>query len=46
LRRSPRALDAGSVVVVDEAGMLGTRDLAELADAVATANAKLVLVGD
>jgi Ti-type conjugative transfer relaxase TraA len=36
----------GSVLVVDEAGMVGTRDLAELAAHTAEAEAKLVLVGD
>ena len=40
------ALQRGGVLVVDEAGMVGTRDLARLADAAAHAEAKLVLVGD
>jgi conjugative relaxase-like TrwC/TraI family protein len=47
------ALDAGrlkltpkSVVVVDEAGMVGTRQLARLADHCQKADALLVLVGD
>jgi ATP-dependent exoDNAse (exonuclease V) alpha subunit len=35
-----------SVLVVDEAGMVGTRDLAWLIDATIDAGAKLVLVGD
>ncbi len=35
-----------SVVVLDEAGMVGTRDLAELARHAHEAGAKLVLVGD
>jgi hypothetical protein len=39
-------LPAGGVVVVDEAGMVGTRTLARLADAAGTAGTKLVLVGD
>ena len=39
-------LDRRTVVVVDEAGMLGTRDTAALASATARAGAKLVLVGD
>jgi conjugative relaxase-like TrwC/TraI family protein len=43
-RRLP--LDRRTVVVVDEAGMLGTRDTAALARATARAGAKLVLVGD
>ena len=42
--RSP--LGAMSVVVLDEAGMVGTRDLAELARHAERAGAKLVLVGD
>ena len=52
IARLTYALDRGlglapnSVLVVDEAGMVGTRDLARLADAAAAANAKLVLVGD
>jgi conjugative relaxase-like TrwC/TraI family protein len=39
-------LAPGTVVLVDEAGMVGTRDLAALADAASAADAKLVLVGD
>ncbi len=39
-------LQPGSVLLVDEAGMVGTRDLAVLADAAAQASARLVLVGD
>ena len=39
-------LPAGTVVVVDEAAMVGTRTLARLADHTARADAKLVLVGD
>ncbi len=39
-------LAADSVLVVDEAGVVGTRDLARIAGAAAAANAKLVLVGD
>jgi len=35
-----------SVLVVDEAGMVGTRQLAELLDHAAAAQAKVVLVGD
>jgi len=41
-----RELPRGGVLVVDEAGMVGTRDLAILADAAKRAHAKLVLVGD
>ncbi|HEX8101501.1 MAG TPA: MobF family relaxase [Solirubrobacteraceae bacterium] len=39
-------LPAGAVVVVDEAGMVATRPLARLLDAVEKADGKLVLVGD
>lgn len=39
-------LTHGSVLVVDEAGMVGTRDLVVLAEASERAAAKLVLVGD
>jgi Ti-type conjugative transfer relaxase TraA len=39
-------LQPGGVLVVDEAGMVGTRDLASLASAAERAQAKLVLVGD
>ena len=40
-----RRLPRGGVLVVDEAGMVGTRDLALLAQAAEEADAKLVLVG-
>lgn len=39
-------LPAGTVAVVDEAGMVGTRDLAALSSAVDRASGKLILVGD
>lgn len=39
-------LPRGGVLVVDEAGMVGTRDLAALADAADHVRCKLVLVGD
>jgi Ti-type conjugative transfer relaxase TraA len=39
-------LAPGTVLLVDEAGMVGTRDLATLADAASAADAKLVLIGD
>jgi len=39
-------LDARSVLVVDEAGMLGSRKLARLLDHAQRADAKVVLVGD
>ncbi|MBV8960137.1 MAG: relaxase domain-containing protein, partial [Actinobacteria bacterium] len=41
-----RALGPDHVVVIDEAGMVGTRDLHRLVHATAAASAKLVLVGD
>jgi conjugative relaxase-like TrwC/TraI family protein len=40
------ALDGRSVLVVDEAGMLGSRKLARLLDHAQQAHAKVVLVGD
>jgi len=40
------ALGPKTVVVVDEAGMLGTRDLHELVEHASGASAKVVLVGD
>ncbi len=43
---SGEQLPRGGVLVVDEAGMVGTRDLAALANAAQEARAKLVLVGD
>jgi conjugative relaxase-like TrwC/TraI family protein len=52
IARLRKALDAGvdvspgAVLIVDEAGMVGTRDLAALAAAAQRASAKLVLVGD
>jgi conjugative relaxase-like TrwC/TraI family protein len=39
-------LGPGHVVVVDEAGMVGTRELARLIEACDAADSKLVLVGD
>jgi Ti-type conjugative transfer relaxase TraA len=39
-------LAPGSVLLVDEAGMVGTRDLAALSEAAAHAQAKIVLIGD
>lgn len=44
--RGEPALQPGSVLVLDEAGMVGTRDLHRLLTHAATAGAKLVLVGD
>ena len=46
LRKGPEAIPRGGVVVVDEAGMIGTRPLAKLVIRAAAADAKLVLVGD
>ena len=40
------ALQPGSVLVVDEAGMVGTRDLAKLWSACQASESKLVLAGD
>ena len=46
-RNGPRAIvPPGSVLVCDEAGMVGTRTLERLARVVSEAGAKLVLVGD
>ncbi|MHB1533406.1 MAG: AAA family ATPase [Acidimicrobiales bacterium] len=45
-RPDAQALPVGAAVVVDEAGMVGTRTLAGLADAVEARQGKLVLVGD
>jgi conjugative relaxase-like TrwC/TraI family protein len=39
-------LPAGGVLVVDEAGMVGTRDMARLVAAAEAARTKLVMVGD
>lgn len=39
-------LQPDSVLIVDEAGMAGTRDLAVLSHAAGQANARLILVGD
>jgi ATP-dependent exoDNAse (exonuclease V) alpha subunit len=46
LDRGALALDRGTVVVVDEAAMVGTRKLAELLEHADRADAKVVLVGD
>jgi conjugative relaxase-like TrwC/TraI family protein len=39
-------LSAGDLLVIDEAGMLGTRLMADLADEVGRAGGKMILVGD
>jgi Ti-type conjugative transfer relaxase TraA len=44
--RDGHGLPANSVLVVDEAGMVGTRDLAELIDHAQHTHSKVVLVGD
>ena len=41
-----REIDATTVVVVDEAGMAGVRDLARVVDQVTRVGAKVLLVGD
>lgn len=41
-----RRLDAATLVVVDEAGMVGTRDLEAVVSAARRAGAKVVLMGD
>ena len=45
-QEQPHFFDQHTILVVDEAAMAGTRDLAPLLDAAATAGAKVVLVGD
>ena len=44
--RGPLVIDKGTVLVVDEAGMLGTEDLAKLVRAAKDGGGKLILVGD
>ena len=44
--RERRPLAKGTVLIVDEAGMLGTRDLDRLLARVTAAEGKLVLAGD
>jgi len=46
LDRGREQLDAGTVLVVDEAGMLGSRKLTRLLEHAQQAQAKVVLVGD
>lgn len=43
---SPATLDADTVVLVDEAGMVATRDLEAVLSAAQSAGAKVVLIGD
>lgn len=44
--RDQGGLPNGVVLVVDEAGMVGTRQLAQVSDLVHEANGKLILIGD
>lgn len=46
LAEKKTSLSAKDVVVVDEAGMVGSRQMASLLDQVHTAGAKVVLIGD
>ena len=46
LRRGHEWLDSKTVLIVDEAGMVGTRAIAPLIDRATAAGAKVVLVGD
>ncbi len=46
IQRGERVLDPRSVVLIDEAAMVGTRQLRDVAVACSTAGAKLVLAGD
>lgn len=44
--RRPKTLDENTILVIDEAGMVATPQMAELAEACKEAGAKLVLIGD
>jgi len=44
--RAAGGLPSGAVVVVDEAGMVGSRQLAQVSDLVEEASGKLILIGD
>lgn len=46
LARGGRGLDSGTLVVVDEAGMVAARDMQAVLELVEYANARVVLVGD
>lgn len=46
LEGKSESLDENTVLVIDEAGMVGTRQMKKLVDACGSAGAKLVLVGD
>jgi hypothetical protein len=45
-KRDKGGLPAGAIVVVDEAAMVGTRQLANIADLAEQASGKLILIGD
>jgi hypothetical protein len=44
--RSAGGLPTGAILVVDESGMVSTRQLAAVSDVVEAANGKLILIGD
>src|SRR5207249_2907487 len=44
--KPPLRLTEKSVLIIDECSMVGTRELAKLVEAVAEANAKIILIGD
>jgi conjugative relaxase-like TrwC/TraI family protein len=44
--RDPHRFDANSVVLVDEAGMIGTKDMAAIVTEARNAGAKVILLGD
>ncbi|MBX9875110.1 MAG: AAA family ATPase, partial [Beijerinckiaceae bacterium] len=46
IREGKRVLDRNTVIIVDEAGMAGSRDLQTLVEATTAADAKLILTGD
>ena len=46
IKNGSRHLGSRDIVVVDEAGMVGTRDIARLVDLAQESGAKLILVGD
>jgi len=46
LHRGDERLDPGTVVIVDEASMVGTRDLARLATHATSVGGRIVLIGD
>ena len=46
IREGKRVIDRDTVIVVDEAGMAGSRDLQTLVEATTAAGAKLILTGD